>query len=203
VKQTDIAWKLIGPADWSKATATPEQELRDGYEVAGQKLSWVEARGATVHFNHFWYDGWLPKAKSGTAYAVTRIYSPSNQTVGFWIGFNEPSRSDRRVANPPSGQWDPSGSRIWINGKEIAPPAWKQPGLGSKDNEKPFVDEGYFYRPPVPVPLQQGWNRVLVKAPRTGADWKWMFTCVPVQVVGETAHEVEGLRFEPSLALVP
>ena len=117
--------------------------------------------------------------------------------MDFWIGFDEPSRSDRRAPNPPQGQWNHSGARIWIGGREIAPPHWKQPGLSKKDDEQPFVDEGYFFRPPVSVPLAAGWNRILVKAPHAPPDWKWMFTCVPVRLVGATAHEVEGLRFAP------
>ena len=195
VKQTQIPWKLIGPADWSHAAVTPEQELRETYEVGGKTLAWTEARGATIHLNHFWYDGWLPKAAAGTAYARSAVWSPRAQTVNFWIGFDEPSRSDRRAPTAPAGKWNHSGARIWIGGREIPPPAWKQPGLAKGDDERPFVDEGYFYREPARVALAQGWNRILVKAPHAAPDWKWMFTCVPVQRDGPRVREVDGLRF--------
>lgn len=199
VKQTHIPWRLIGPADWSQATATPEQALRETYEVGGQTLAWTEARGATIHLNHFWYDGWLPTAASGTVYAVSHVWSPRRQPVDFWIGFDEPSRSDRRAPNAPAGKWNHSGARIWIGDQEILPPAWQQPGLVKKDDEQPFVDEGYFYRPPVQVTLAEGWNRILVKAPHAAPDWKWMFTCVPVKLEGEVAREVEGLKCSAAL----
>lgn len=195
VKQTHISWRLVGPADWSQAAVTPEQELRETYDVGGKTLAWTEARGATIHINHFWYDGWLPKASSGTVYAVTHVWSPKHQPVDFWIGFDEPSRSDRRAPNAPAGKWNHSGARIWIGDQEILPPVWKQPGLVKKDDENPFVDEGYFFRPPVRVALAEGWNRILIKAPHAAPDWKWMFTCVPVRLEGFRAREVEGLRF--------
>ena len=61
--------------------------------------------------------------------------------------------------------------------------------------EAPMVDEDYFYRPPTDVALKQGWNKILIKAPRSAKTWKWMFTCVPVAVNGNAVREVEGLRF--------
>lgn len=199
VKQTDLVWKLIGPFDHRgdvNAVFPVEQELRDEYVVDGRTNRWLEARGATIHFHHFWYDGWLPKAKSGTAYALTYVWSPRAQTVGFWIGFNGPSRSDRRNgANPTQGEWSTTGSRIWINDAEIPAPKWRQPGVIQSPNETPFVDEDYFYREPTSVALKQGWNKLLVKAPRSEKTWKWMFTCVPVAVNGNIVREVEGLRF--------
>lgn len=195
VRQTDIPWRLIRPINWTGAVVTPEQELRESYDVGGKNLTWSDAIGATIHVNHFWYDGWLPKAASGTVYAVTHLWSPRAQTVDFWIGFDEPSRSDRRAPNAPSGKWNHSGGQIWIDAREIPPPVWKQPGLARKDDERPFDDEGYFYRPPVPVALRAGWNRVLVKAPHAAPDWKWMFTCVPVSIHDGRVSEVDGLRF--------
>ncbi len=200
VRQTDLPWKLIGPFPGDPATAFPvEKERRESYEIGGKTWTWTEALGATIHLNHFWYDGWLPKTNGGTAYALQNIWSPRAQTVGFWIGFNGPSRSDRRTAGPKAGQWSCSGGRIWVNGKEIPPPVWKQPGLGAAASETPFADEDYFYRPPTPVALRAGWNRILIKAPKTNADWKWMFTCVPVRVEGLRVREVEGLRFSAEL----
>ena len=202
VRQTDIAWKLIGPFDHHgdvNAVFPPEQEIRDGYEIGGTNFDWIEARGATIHINHFWYDGWLPKASSGTAYALTYVWSPRAQTVGFWIGFNGPSRSDRRGGpNPKQGEWSTTGSSLWVNDEEIPPPNWKQPGAVKGGTEAPFVDEDYFYRDPTRVALKEGWNKILVKAPRSTKTWKWMFTCVPVAVNVGSVREVEGLRFETS-----
>lgn len=203
VRQTSIPWKLLGVLDHGghvEKVFPPETELKESYQIGGKIFRWIEAAGATIHVNHFWYPGWLPPAKSGTAYATTSVYSPVDQTVDFWIGFNGPSRSDRRMPSAISGKWSASGGRIWIGGREIPPPAWKQPGLGSNASEKPFVDEDYFYRPPVKVALQKGWNRILVKLPKDDKSWKWMFTCVPVRFVDGAAREVEDLKFSSELA---
>lgn len=200
VKQTDIVWKLIGPFD-DKGDVNKffpvESEIRDEYVVDGKTNRWITASGATIYVNHFFGDpGWLPNAKSGTAYALTYVWSPKAQTVGFWIGFNGPSRSDRRGGpNPQPGEWSTTGSRLWMNDLPITPPTWKQPGVVKGGAEAPFADEDYFYRDPLPVALKEGWNKILVKAPRSEKTWKWMFTCVPVRVTPEGVREVEGLRF--------
>jgi hypothetical protein len=200
----DIVWKLIGPFDYKGniKTAFPvENEIRDEYTIEGQNYHWTNALGGTLEINHFsGYPARFPKQKSGTVYALTYIWSPKKQTVGFWIGFNGYSRSSGRRGgpNPSNGQWSNVGSKIWINHREIAPPRWKHPGLEVETPEIPFVDEDYFYRPPTPVELKSGWNQVLVKAPKGDPAIKWMFTCVPVQVHGDQVREVPGLRFATS-----
>lgn len=199
VKQTDIPWKLIGPFDHGGDAAKSfpvETELRDTYDIGGKTWTWTPARGATIHVNHFFgYDAWLPKTKQGTAYALTYVNSPSNQTVGFWIGFNGPSRSSRREPGSPAGEWSASSAKVWVNDHEVPPPAWKQPGLFKGAEEVPFVDEDCFYRAPTPVALSKGWNKILIRVPKAGAAWKWMFTCVPVRENGVTVREADDLKF--------
>lgn len=200
VRQTDISWKLIGPFDHhgDPGKSFPvEQDLRDEYTIDGKTYRWIDAWGATLHINHFFgFPGHLPAVQSGTAYGLTYVHSDADRQVDFWIGFNGPSRSERRrgAPNPHQGQWSNVHSAIWINNKPINPPVWKQPGLGD-DPETPFVDEDYFYRAPVRVHLKAGWNKILVKAPKAPPAWKWMFTCVPIQREGTRATEVKGLRF--------
>jgi len=202
VKQTEEVWKVIGP--FAAGTEAPvEQGLQDSYEAQGKTFRWSETRGATVSINDFWYGASaLPAAPGGgVAYALTYVRSPRDQTVGFWIGFNDPDRSSREgVPNPERGQWSNVGSRIWVNDGEIAPPDWQRPGVVKNENETPFADEGYYFRPPTPVTLKAGWNKILVKAPKTKAAFKWSFTCVPVRLEGGAVREVEGLRFAASPA---
>ena len=196
LKQTGIPWKLIGPFDHKgdlAAVFPPEQEIRESYEVEGKAYRWVDAAGATIAINHFTYEGWLPKSPRGTVYGLTYVWAPREGPVGFWIGFNGPSRSQRRgQPNPGQGEWSTGGSKVWVNGRAISPPVWKQPGAVADPTETPFVDEDYFYRPPVPVALQAGWNKILIKAPKT---WNWTFTCVPVRADGDHVREAEELRF--------
>lgn len=197
VKQTDETWQLIGPFPLTNAPALEaEKTLPASCAVDGKTYRWTDARGATIFVNHFWYDGWLPNAASGVVYARARLWSPTAQTVGFWIGFNDPIRSSRRgVPNPAQGEWSTVDSRIWVDGAEIPPPHWHQPGRVANENETPFVDESYYFRAPTPVALRKGWNEILIKAPRTRAAFKWSFTCVPVMANGDQVREVPGLRW--------
>ncbi|MBP8606214.1 MAG: beta-N-acetylhexosaminidase [Phycisphaerae bacterium] len=200
VKQTDICWKLIGPFDHKNDPAKafePEEQIRDDYVVEGRRCQWVQARGGTIHINHFFgFEGHLPPAASGTAYGLTYLHSEKEQDMHFWIGFNGYSRSDRRrgAPNPAQGQWSNVHSAVWVNDQPVGPPVWKQPDAGTS-LEIPFVDEDYFYRPPVRIKLRAGWNKILIKAPKAPPAWKWMFTCVPVEWDGRRAVEAKGLVF--------
>jgi hypothetical protein len=199
IRQTNIPWKLIGPFDHKgnvNASFPPEQEIHESYQVDGKTYRWIDVVGATIAVNHVTYDGWLPKTSAGTVYVLTYIWAPRAGMVEFWIGFNGPSRSNRRGnPNPGQGEWSTTGSKVWINDSAVAPPVWKQPGAVADPQETPLVDEDYFYRKPISVALKAGWNKVLVKAPKAEKTWTWALTCVPVQVDGDRVREVEGLRF--------
>ena len=183
VRQTNIPWKLIGIFDHKgdvNAVLPPEREIRASYAVDGKTYEWTDAVGATIAVNHWQYDGWLPKMRQGTAYALTYVWAPRAETVGFWIGFNGPSRSSRRnQPNPNRGEWSTAGSKVWIDDREVPPPVWKQPGTVANSSEAPFVDEDYFYRPPTRVALRPGWNKILIKAPKGERTWNWTFTVRP------------------------
>lgn len=203
VRQTNIPWKLIGPFDHKGDLNTafaPEKEIRESYQVDGKTYRWVDVVGATIAVNHVSYDGWLPKIGAGTVYVLTHVWAPRAAMVDFWIGFNGPSRSNRRGnPNPQQGEWTLVGSKVWINDGAVPPPVWKQPGAVADPVETPLVDEDYFYRKPVSVALQAGWNKVLIKAPKAEKTWTWALTCVPVKVDGDRVREVEGLRFSADL----
>ncbi|MBD0852199.1 family 20 glycosylhydrolase [Maribacter arenosus] len=202
VRQSDIQWKVIGPfehkGDLSR-TFPVENELKDSYKIDGRTYEWKDSIvGGTIHLKHFFGFPALTETKSGTYYAYTAIYSPDARVQDFWIGFQGWSRSGGRRGGPfpEIGQWHTTNPKIWINKKEIEPPKWKQPSLGVKTDEIPFIDEDYFYREPTKINLDKGWNRVLLKIPHGGNSWKWMFTCVPVDLTEKGVREATGLRFK-------
>lgn len=210
VKQTDVKWNITDafPNGGDPAKVfLPEQELRKSYLYEGKEYAVNPAIGAGIYLRHVW--GELVPAfyknpqENHTAYAYTWVYSPKAQEVGLWVEFQNYSRSEMDLA-PPQGQWDYKGSRIWLNDKEVLPPVWTATHR-VKSNEVPLGNENCVGRPPLPVQLQKGWNKVLLKLPVGGFRSpdvrlvKWMFTAVFVTPDGERA--VEGLVYSPDKTL--
>ncbi|NWJ52527.1 MAG: beta-N-acetylhexosaminidase [Bacteroidetes bacterium] len=202
IKNTQVVWKIIGPFD-HKGDLTCvfpiEQEgIKSLYNIEGKEYRWRDSLlyGGTINLKHHF--GWPSpiKEKEGTVYALSYIYSPINQSVGCWIGFQGWSRSGRRGGPlPQQGQWHTTHPKVWVNKEEIAPPIWKHPGLSAQSDETPFFDEDYFYREPSTIHLKKGVNEILLKVPQGGSSWKWMFTFIPVEVTGLNVREVTGLQF--------
>ena len=201
VKSAHIPWKIIGPfnhdGNFSKVFEV-EKEIKNTYNIDGKNYFWNDTLlfGGTIHLKHFFGFPSPIHEKEGTVYAMNYIYSEKEQEVGFWIGFQNWSRSGRRGGpTAESGQWHFTNPKIWVNDMEIQPPVWKQPGLESNASEIPFVDEDYYYRQPTTIKLNKGWNKFLLKIPFGGNAWKWMFTCVPVDLTENGVREVYDLKY--------
>ncbi len=199
--QTNITWKIIGPFDHKGDFKTPfevENNIKNSYKIEGKTFTWNDLIvGGTIHLKHFFGFPSYTDKNSGTYYAYSEIYSPNNRVQDFWIGFQGWSRSGgRRVGPFPNiGQWHTTNPKIWVNKQEIEPPVWKQPNLATKTDEIPFVDEDYFYRSPTKIHLKKGWNTVLLKIPHGRSSWKWMFTCIPININESGIKEVKDLKF--------
>jgi hypothetical protein len=131
------------------------------------------------------------------------VYSPEAQQAGLYVGFQNYSRSENDLP-PPQGQWDYNGSRIWLNNDEIMPPVWENTHT-VRSSEIPLRNENWEARPPVPVSLEKGWNKVLIKLP-VGAFSrpevrlvKWMFTAVFVTPDGRNA--LDDIIYSPEKSL--
>lgn len=215
-------WRLLGPVPNGGKRDTAFGPEKDFLSVASVKsgdkeYGWDKtARGAQVFVRHMFgwpgaidaakpkTDPWAggifrwPNADKTTVYARAVIASDADREVGFWIQIDPPNASDRRDGpNPKRGQWNNDGAKIWINGAEVAPPAWKTPGQGAAGGPDKFrvalSDEFFFMRPAIPVKLKKGDNVVLLRLPSGGK--KWEFTCTPVEWDGVNAREVKGVSF--------
>jgi hypothetical protein len=221
VRQANIPWKLLGPIPNGGNTAQefgPEKDavtnkkLADSYTINGKTYTWSnkDYTGATIIFKHYcdfptlFNDGRMGTYpyKNHTYYAQTYIYSPKNQTVPFWISGHTWATSDWRngpVSIP--GKWFHADPKFFVNGKEIPAPNWAVPNRDVNKNEV-MVDENYHFRTPTMIPLNKGWNTVLVKSPSNNSARRWMFTFVPVQVNPKTpgcnVKEYPGLKFATS-----
>lgn len=201
VRQSQLVWKIIGPFDndGDVTRSFPvENDIQESYRINGKKYTWTgPVFGGTIHIHHFFGFPSLVSEKQGIVYAITNIWSPVDQEVGCWIGFQDWSRSGGRRGGPfpKQGQWHTTDPKVWLNGNVVNPPVWKHPGLAEKTEEIPFSDENYFFRKPTKIRLKKGWNNVLLKVPQGGNSWKWMFTFVPVKVENDRVSEINGLRF--------
>lgn len=161
--------------------------------------------GAGIYLRHIWhgivkgnYDNPQP---GNTAYAWTEIYSPEDQEAAALIEFYTYSRSGNEKG-PLTGLWDRRGSRIWINGKELAAPEWQQPDTDilQDHNHSGLSNENFTARPATPVHLHKGWNRVFLKLPYADNGGtkrnKWQFTFVITDKDGHDA--LDGLIYSPS-----
>lgn len=186
-RQATMHWDLFGPfkngGDLSKSFA-PENKVFSGPPS-------LRATGGTIILRHWWFP--LVKGiienpqENSTWYATTKIWSDEDKVAGFWIGFNDLSRSPA-TDSPESGSWNHLQSKVWVNGKSVKPPVWEHGGQKG-NSEIPLVDEGYSYREPTKILLHKGWNDVLIKAPVgtfKGKDWqnpvKWEFTFLPIKL---------------------
>ncbi|MFI5452959.1 family 20 glycosylhydrolase [Pedobacter sp. UC225_61] len=185
-QQSKLTWQLYGPfKNGGDLTKQFSPELPD-FNLDKEKQTLI-AIGGTIILRHWWapkIKAVLPEPTENTTwYAFTKIWSDRDAIKDFWIGFNNLSRSPA-TDSPQDGTWDNHKSEIWLNGKLISPPNWKNAGQKG-DSEIPLIDEGYEYRKPMALQLKKGWNMIRIKAPIgsfKAKNWqnpeKWMFTFI-------------------------
>ena len=206
VRQTNVKWRITDAfPNYGNLQQSfpPEKKLKTHYTFQGKTYHTREAIGAAIYLRHVWGE-MIPSFYTNpkpnhTAYAYTWVRSPKTQTVGAWISTQNYSRSEKDLP-PPQGEWDYRKSKIMINDKEIQPPVWSN-NHTILSSEIPLGNENFAMRPPIPVTLKKGWNKILLKLPigefstKEVRLQKWMFTFVFVTLDGK--QEVEGLIYNP------
>ena len=214
VKQTNVRWRIsdafpnggsetaaFGPEEAGKSASV--ELLPEVYTHEGKSYYTGMATGAGIYLAHTWGNSIIDAyydapAYNTTAYAWTYVYSPKAQEVGAQIEFQNYSRSEQDAA-APAGKWDHFGSKIWINGEEIAAPKWDNSGVSISSKEVELKNENFPGRKPIKVTLKEGWNKVFMKLPYFNKGYrlkKWMFTCVFTDTEGVNA--VDGLIYSPN-----
>lgn len=215
VRQTNVHWRISDPFpnDGDATRSFPPELSTDSvlpanYVYNGKAYGTTLATGAGIYLHHIWHPTvhsfFSNPANNQTAYAWTYVYSPKRQKVGAQIEFYTYSRSGNEFA-PPKNHWDRRGSRLWVNGKEIMPPVWKQPDTAIPQDHATLglTNENLTARHPAVVQLEKGWNKVFLKLPHannggTGRD-KWQFTFVLTDPVGRNA--LKGIVYSPDRIL--
>ena len=206
VKQTDVHWAVTdafpNEGDLSRSFP-PEEGLAESYTFEGKEYGVREVTGAGIYLRHVWGSTvpafYSDPKENSTAYAWTWVYSPKSQDLGLIVEFQNYSRSENDLP-PPQDGWDCRGSRIYLNDRELLPPEWTSTHT-EKSSETDLGNENCTARPPLPVHLDRGWNKVFIKLPVGRFTTpeirlvKWMFTAVFVTPDGSRA--AEGLTYSP------
>lgn len=211
VKQTNVKWLITDafPNNGNLAAVFPPETegIRESYVFNDSTYNTTPATGAGIYLRHVWGKTvpsfYADPKPNHTAYALTWVYAPSDMTVGLQAETQNYSRSEPDIA-PKQGEWDFRQSKIWVNDAPIAPPVWESVH-SVRDNEITLTNENMATRPPIPVNLKKGWNKVMLKLPIGEFSTpetrlaKWMFTFVFTTPDGLQA--APGLIYSPTKSL--
>ena len=153
-------------------------------------------------------------ARQSRAYPVsflesTRDRTPEHTRVQFPLKLTAPARIRIAAGSPPPGDFvfvklaffeaGPSKAllaTVRLNGESISPPVWNHPGARRDDlRDVPWTDECAWIRPPTPIRLRKGVNRVEITLPKTDDGWYWSASFVPVTGTREHPREIEGVTW--------
>lgn len=205
--QAHISWRITDPfpnnGDLDRVFPPETEGIKPLYTFNEERYRTREAYGAGIYLRHVWGPNipsfYADPQPNHTAYAYTQVYSPIDQTAGLQFETQNYSRSEPDIA-PPQDQWDFRHSKLWINGREIAPPFWEG-DTTEKSNENPLRNENMTARKPLPVHLAEGWNRVMIKLPVGEFSTpetrlvKWMFSFILTTPDGSEA--LPGIVYSP------
>ena len=215
VKQSNVRWRITDPFPngGDKTLQLPPELTDEGadgvlpttFTYNGTTYGSRVATGAGIYLRHIWHPtipSWFSNPSYGqTAYAWTYVYSPVAQDAGAQVEFYTYSRSGNEKA-PLAGEWDRRGSKLWVNGQEIAAPTWDQAdaSIPQDHSTQGLTNENLTARPVVQLHLKEGWNKVLMRLPHaaasgTGRD-KWQFTFVLTDPEGRNA--LDGIIYSPA-----
>lgn len=202
LRQTNVKWRITDPfpnqGDLTREFP-PELELNGEYEYQGKTYKSKEAIGAGIYLRHVWGTliptFYADPQPNQTAYAYTWVHSPKKQKVGIQVRFQNYGRSEKDLP-PPQGKWDYKESQIWLNNSVIEPPVWENKHT-EKSSEVSLRNENWEGHRPLPITLEKGWNKLLLKLPvgEFSTDEvrlvKWMFNAVLVTPDGrEALHDI-------------
>ena len=174
--------------------------------VLHDEVSVANAWGGAIDMHAFCKKHRITPAPKMNAWLKTEIYVERDTTIMALVGFESPSRANRISDGiGPQDKWEAQG-RLWINGKEIFPSqTWNEPGRyryhyntwHQAPNELPYTDEQLFWmRKPTLIPLQAGWNSVMLYTTRLFNINNWVAAFIPVSIDSEgRLREAEGVKF--------
>ncbi|MCD2422563.1 beta-N-acetylhexosaminidase [Niabella pedocola] len=186
----DMEWKMTGPFYRSREDVVYRAFAPELNTHVNDTARTRIVAGGIFRFADMLGEKALSSLANETLYLTGYMYAQTNRTVYAVTGFETAARSNRRSGGiPQNGKWDANGGAIYINDTELAGPVWNNPGGNrylkatweTPANEIPFTDEEFYWsRPPAPIRLQKGWNKIVVRIPRAYSEQNWNFAFVPV-----------------------
>lgn len=186
--ETGVEWTVVEPVPTAEAENTRKAVL------AGEtdNLTTRKAYCANLYFRtrpDTGYLGMFMETTPGhTVWCITNINSPKKGKMPFMIGFDAPARSNRRWTGvPDNGAWSQTGTRIWINGKEVKNPrrytlAGQKALQGNQWNfEEPLSpEEVWWVQEATELPLKKGSNTIVIEQPYIGEHQSWGVSLIPL-----------------------
>lgn len=185
--ESGVSWQITAPIPSANAPQVRNQLLTTNKHPSLQSVY-----GANLYFRTRSNTGNMGLFRTTppehTIWAMTTYHAPKAGKYRFQLGFDAPARSNRRYSGlPQNGQWSPSGTRIWLNGKEIKNPrSYKHAGLFNQPNNEWNFDtplhpeEIWWMLTPIELELIQGKNTFLIEHPYTSPQQSWELSLIPV-----------------------
>ena len=186
--ESNVSWTITKPVDKSQVEATRAAVLEGKIDPANTRPAYC----ANLYFRtrpDTGYLGMFMNARPGsTIWATTTIKVKKDGKYPFMIGFDAPARSNRRWTGiPKAGEWSQTGTRIWINGKEVRNPvSFKNAGKfaygpNAWNFESPLdKEEIWWVQPPTELELKKGANTIIIEQPYTGENQSWGISLIPL-----------------------
>ena len=198
LKGWDMRWVANAHIPWRVKISRPN----DTGSLTVEAQTW----GGCVDLHEICKSKGLTPEKEMMATLTTEIYVERDTVITAWVGFDTPSRSNRKSDGiGAQGQWEMSG-RIFSGKTEIQPPKpWNEPGKyryhhntwNRPPNEEPYTDEQFFWmREPATIPLKAGWNTIRMECPRVFDANVWIAAFVPLtQNEYGRVSEATGIKY--------
>ncbi|CAL1518922.1 beta-N-acetylhexosaminidase [Chitinophaga sp. MM2321] len=190
---SDLTWQLYGP--YIRTNDQPDSATFAPEKAGSNPGKAITVPGGIVMVKSLIEQYALADSALETIYVTTEVFSNTAREIHAWIGFETAARSDRMSAGiPAAGQWDANGGTILVNNKAVPAPQWLQPGAnrslmhswGKPAEEVPYTDEEFYWsRPPAALQLKKGWNKIMMRVPRSYKRQNWMCVFVPVKLNGD------------------
>ena len=187
-EESNMQWTVVEPTAKEQANATREAVLSGKMDGLATRKAYC----ANLYFRtrpDTGYLGMFMGARAGsTVWATSTIKVRKAGKYPFMIGFDAPARSNRRWTGvPKNGEWSQTGTRIWINGKEVRNPRvyrnagkFQHPGNAWNFEAPLDKEEIWWSLDPTELELKKGENTIIIEQPYVGEHQSWGISFIPL-----------------------